>query len=122
MPATELKGHTALVYALAFDPAGKRLATAGFDRTLRLWDAAAGKELKKIGLPDDPYGLALAPDGRRVAVAGYAGHLTVWAWGVAKPAVTAKDKAPVGCVGFTPAGQTLVSGHDDGRVRITPLA
>ena len=122
MPATELKGHTALVYALAFDPAGKRLATAGFDRTLRLWDAAAGKELKKIGLPDDPYGLALAPDGRRVAVAGYAGHLTVWLWDEAKPAFTAKDRSPAYCVGFTPDGQALVSGHDDGRVRITPLA
>jgi WD40 repeat protein len=114
-----LKGHEGPVSALLFTPAG--LATAGFDRTLRLWDVAEGKELKKFGLPDQPYGLALAPDGKHVAVAGYAGHVTVWLWEQYKPQLTFKHKSPAYCVRFTADGQSVFSGHDDGRILLTRL-
>jgi WD40 repeat protein len=114
-----LKGHEGAVSAVLFTPAG--LASVGFDRTLRLWDAAAGTESKKFGLPDDPYGLALSPDGKQVAVAGYAGHLTVWVWEQSKAAFTYKHKSPAYCVRFAPDGRALVSGHDDGAVRVTPV-
>jgi WD40 repeat protein len=114
-----LKGHEGAVSAVLFTPAG--LASAGFDRTLRLWDVDEGKEKEKLGLPDDPYGLALSADGQRVAVAGYAGHLTVWLWEQSKPTFTHKGKSPAYCVRFTPDGKALVSGHDDGVVRVTPL-
>ena len=45
---TELKGHTALIYHLAFSPDGKLLATAGFDNVVKLWEWPSGKEVRTL--------------------------------------------------------------------------
>ncbi|DAZ95381.1 TPA: hypothetical protein N0F65_001039 [Lagenidium giganteum] len=37
-PTMLLTGHSAAVYALAFDPSGKHVASASFDRSILLWD------------------------------------------------------------------------------------
>jgi serine/threonine protein kinase/WD40 repeat protein len=42
-----LAGHTVGGVDLAFNPAGDLLVSSGWDRTLRLWDARAGRELFK---------------------------------------------------------------------------
>ena len=40
-----LIGHTAEVVGIAFSPDGRRIATASFDRTIKLWDTATGREV-----------------------------------------------------------------------------
>ena len=45
--------HPSLVYAIAFSPDGRFLATASEDRTARLWDAASGQEMQRL-VHDDP--------------------------------------------------------------------
>ena len=42
----QLKGHTNGVICVAWSPDGKRILTGGLDRTVRLWDAGNGKDLK----------------------------------------------------------------------------
>src|SRR6516165_8523054 len=38
--------HESMVYALAFSPDGKTLATGGQDRDIVFWDVASGKEVR----------------------------------------------------------------------------
>ena len=55
---------------MAFSPDGTKIATASWDKTARLWDAATGKPL---GAPMKHDGIVLAvafsPDGTKIATA-----------------------------------------------------
>src|SRR5262245_64483307 len=72
--AVVLKGHAEAVYGIAFTPDGKHVVTASFDKTLKVWDAATGKELKTFGGPQGHQGLvlsvAVSPDGQSFASGG----------------------------------------------------
>jgi WD40 repeat protein len=111
------------VTAVAFAPDGQHLLSVGFDKYLRVWNLADGKEVKKIGpTPDDILGLAVSRDGK-IATAGYGGHLYVWDIQSGKPSFT--HALPRGtityCVAFAPDGGALVTGHEKNFVLVTPL-
>ncbi len=63
-----LAGHSTLPHALAFVGTGERLATLGFDGTLRLWDGATGRPILQV--PARPRGLTVSPDGQRIGFVG----------------------------------------------------
>ena len=67
-----LRGHTNSVQALAYAPDGRTLATAGDDRTVRLWDPATGEQRDVFhDHTDAVLALAFAPDGRLLASGGH---------------------------------------------------
>ena len=50
-----LKGHTESVYSTAFTPDGKYVVTGSFDKTIKVWDAATGKEFKTLRRAERPH-------------------------------------------------------------------
>ena len=49
--ATPLRGHTGAVYLTTFSPNGRLLATASYDRTVRLWDVSDRTRPEPLGPP-----------------------------------------------------------------------
>ena len=111
------------VTGVVFAPDGIHLVSIGFDRYVRVWNLADGKEVKKLGpTPDDLYGIAFSRDGKALVTSGYAGYLTVWNLAEGKATLTRKlSKFGAYCVSFTPDGKSVVTGHDGHSCFITPL-
>ena len=59
---------------MAFAPDGRTILTGSTDKTARLWDAATGREIRRLqGHGDVVTSVAFAPDGRTI-LTGSDGH------------------------------------------------
>ena len=111
-PATVLKGHTAPVVALAASPDGKWIASASWDRSIRLTPIAGGETKVLQGHQDNVNAIAFTPDGSALVSAGY--DLTVRIWPLAKldAPVIAQVPSPLNSIAIARDGEIAVAGAD----------
>src|SRR6266852_2086561 len=122
-PDAVLEGHSAPVVALAVSPDGASIASASWDRTVRVWPLAGGggsgggapRVLE--GHAQNVNAVAFLPDGRVVS-AGYDASVRIWS--AAAPAAAPNIIAlptPLNAVAVAPDGEILAAGAD-GRVHL----
>jgi WD40 repeat protein len=74
-----LKGHSSAVSSVAFLHDSARLASASYDRTIKVWDVSSGECLQTLeGHNEAVSSVAFSHDSARLASASYDSTVKVW--------------------------------------------
>ncbi|MGH7174463.1 MAG: PQQ-binding-like beta-propeller repeat protein [Gemmataceae bacterium] len=130
--------HVGAVKAITYSSDGKILATGGGglnshriplrfwhrDCTIRLWDAASGKELSTaLGPRADVLALAYSPDGKQLASAGKDSLIRLWRVADGKLLRWLEGHGgTVYSLAFSPDGKVLASASEDKSARLWETA
>jgi WD40 repeat protein len=118
-------------YGVAFDLAGTRMASAGMDGQIKVWDVVDGR-LEHIFRGHDGWarGIAFSTDGIKLASGGQDKTIRIWKATQVKGAVPDHESPAavlrghtggVFAVAFSPDGSQLASAGKDGTVRVWDL-
>ena len=122
--AVAFTAHKDAIYALAFSPDGKTLATAGYDRVIHLWDVddKEAKRAPRLTLKDHSdavYGLAFHPDGKLLASVSADRAVKVWDVATGKRLYTLGDATDwLYAVAWSPDKKHLAAAGVDKSVRV----
>src|SRR6266705_1161522 len=113
-------GHTSRVTAVAWSPRGTHIATASFDRTVRIWDTAHGFSIITYrGHWDRVQAVTWSPDGTRIASASDDGTVQVWDATTGKQVLIYRGHSnAVSSVAWSPDGKRIASASDDKSVQV----
>ena len=119
----ELEGHESIVTSVAFSPDATRIVSGSKDKTLKLWDAMTGQELRTLeGHVGGVSSVAFSPDGQRIVSGSHDQTLKVWHAETGQDILTLKGhENMVNTVAFSPDGKRIASGSNDRTVKVWDL-
>jgi ribosome assembly protein 4 len=119
-PRARMVGHLLPINEVSFSANGSWIASASFDRSIKLWDGLTGGfVLSFIGHKAAVYKCSWSPDSSSIASASRDGLLKLWKIHSSKPVKTLSGHlGNVFALDWSPDGSFLASGGEDGLLRI----
>ena len=114
VPELTFEGHTAPIVALAVSPDGDTIASASWDRSIRLWPLKGGAPRVLNGHDQNVNGVAFSRDGRSLVSAAYDASVRIWPLAGGAPVIVTLP-TPLNAVAVAPDGEIVAAGAD-GRV------
>lgn len=118
----ESSGHTDTIYALAYSPDGKQIASGSSDWTIRVWDSMTGQQVRPplTGHNGTVMSLAFTPDSKKI-VSGSEDN-TIRIWDVADGHLTdlslEEHTHPITALAISPDGLHILAGSYYGAVKL----
>ena len=111
---TALKGHKAVPLCISYSSDGSRIATAGQDQTIRIWQTSDWSTQKVLkGHTDTINWVEFSPDGSQIVSGGDDKSIRIWSSDKGELLQTISDnKGQVRTVAFSPDGKYLVSSSE----------
>lgn len=118
------RGHSDLLWTVAWSPNGKYIASAGTDRTVQVWNATDGSHMYTYtGHNDTVYGVVWSHDSTQLASASYDKTVQVWhALDGTYPQIYTGHTSWAWSVSWSPDGGRIASGGGDRTVQIWRVA
>jgi WD40 repeat protein len=115
-----LEGHSHYVFSAAFSPDSPRLASASWDKTVKIWDPGSGACLQTLnGHSHWVYSVAFSPDSSRLASASRDGTVKIWDASSGNCLQTLEGHSrSANSVAFSPDSARLASASEDKTVKI----
>lgn len=118
--------HRSQVQHVAWSPDGKRLASAGLDERIKVWEPSNGKQVAALNSAFNEMTFAWSPDGKKIVSGGwnhgggFNERMTLWdvESGTALLHFPLPERDSVYSVAYSPDGSLLASGSNLGKVHL----